>query len=201
MLSSLNKIRSHYRAHPHFREKLAMLYQVMDSAYRAASDFYGFNCSGCEDNCCQTRFYHHTYLEYFYILDGYELIERRKRIGIKERAQAVCKESAEADEKEIPVKLMCPLNRDSVCRLYPYRPMICRLHGVPHELNIGGQGIRRHPGCDYFMRRFKDKSYFKFDRTGYYMEMANLEKAFRHSAGVTDKIKMTIAQMIDKHQY
>jgi hypothetical protein len=31
-------------------------------------------------------------------------------------------------------KILCPLNRESVCELYEYRPLRCRTHGVPDHL-------------------------------------------------------------------
>ena len=77
--------------------------------------------------------------------------------------------------------------------------MICRLHGVPHELNMPGQGARRHPGCDYFMNQHKHEDYFRFDRTPMYMELANLEKEFRQKANITDKIKLMVAEMIQAY--
>ncbi len=43
----------------------------MDLKYKEAADYYGFDCTGCEDNCCFTRFFHHTLLEYLYIMEGY----------------------------------------------------------------------------------------------------------------------------------
>ncbi len=30
--------------------------------------------------------------------------------------------------------ILCPLNNDSQCLLYPYRPIRCRLHGIPEDL-------------------------------------------------------------------
>ena len=30
-------------------------------------------------------------------------------------------------------KILCPLNRESGCCLYEYRPIRCRLHGVPEK--------------------------------------------------------------------
>jgi Fe-S-cluster containining protein len=196
MMPSFEKIRHEYQKSPYFKEKLGMLYTAMDSKYDAAAQFYQFQCVGCEDNCCFTRFYHHTFLEYLYILDGFDTLEQEKRAEIKKRADAACKKLDEADKEGVPPRVLCPLNDDSRCILYPYRPMICRLHGVPHELNTSGHGANRNPGCDYFMKQNKDKSYFSFDRTTVYMEMANLEKEFRQKSGAMDKVKLTIAEMI-----
>ena len=49
---------------------LIEIYAAMDHAYSVIADQLGFVCSGCEENCCRSRFYHYTYLEYFYLLEG-----------------------------------------------------------------------------------------------------------------------------------
>ncbi|MBW1984772.1 MAG: hypothetical protein JRI53_08630 [Deltaproteobacteria bacterium] len=201
MISSIEKIRLRYKKDAHFKKRLEELYRAMDSKYKAAADFYEFACTGCEDNCCFTRFYHHTFVEYFYILDGFEALEHEKSMEVKKRAGEVCKKSNAADEKGTPVRLLCPLNIDSLCSLYQYRPMICRLHGVPHELNTPERGISRTPGCGYFMKQHKDKDYFSFDRSSLYLEMAKLERDFRQKAGALDKVKLTVAEMLSAYYF
>lgn len=180
---------------PFFKE-LKRIYAAMGRKYKEAADYYGFNCTGCIDNCCLTRFYHHTYLEYFYILEGYHTLEEKQRIEVTNRALDVCEKTAAADEKGDPVHLMCPLNFDGLCILYEYRPMICRLHGIPHELQRPGQKVVYGPGCEAFTKQCKEKGYFKFDRTPFYIEMARLEKNFKQEMGITQKLKKTIAQML-----
>jgi hypothetical protein len=91
---------------------------------------------------------------------------------------------------------MCPVNRDGLCTLYDYRPMICRLHGLPHMLlQPGGKAICG-PGCGQFDRQCSHKSCSPLDRTPLYLSMARLERELRQAAGVSGKIKMTVAQMI-----
>ena len=43
-----------------FRQSVIYLFEQMDRAYDAAARNSGFVCNGCRDNCCLTRFYHHT---------------------------------------------------------------------------------------------------------------------------------------------
>ena len=95
-----------------------------------------------------------------------------------------------------PVRLTCPLNFEALCVLYSYRPMICRLHGIPHEFQNGAGHRVQGPGCETFDQRCSAIAYLKFDRTLFYREMAGLEKEFRQSLGVNAKIRMTIAEMI-----
>jgi Fe-S-cluster containining protein len=176
--------------------RLQDIFDAMDREYARAAVQYQFQCDGCQDNCCLTRFYHHTYLEYFYLRGVFEKLELRQKNAIIARAEAVCRKTAQADKKALPVRLMCPLNDDGRCRLYPFRPMICRMHGIPHELQKPGQKIIHGPGCHTFEERCAGKDYVKFDRTPFYVAMAKLENEFKQAAGLKGKIKMTVAEMI-----
>lgn len=177
-------------------ERLQNTFVDMDVAYVKASEHYGFQCNGCEDNCCRTRFYHHTYLEYLYIGKGFENLKSPEQNAILAGAKDVCRQSELADKQGLPVRLMCPLNKEGLCTLYHHRPMICRLHGIPHELRKPGQPVIHGAGCGDFDKRCGDISYFRFDRTPFYFEMAKLENEFKQAFGITGKIKMTIAEMI-----
>ena len=179
-----------------FLNRLSAIYASMDLKYSKAADYYGFNCTGCEDNCCLTRFYHFTISEYLYILEGFDKLNAEKQTDIRARALEVTRKTLEADRKGKPVRLMCPLNIDGSCILYSYRPMICRLHGIPHELHKPGQDIAYGSGCETFSKQFGKKSYYKFDRTPFYMEMAALEKELKQAACITLKIKMTVVDML-----
>jgi len=179
-----------------FFNRLQCIFAVMDRQYAEAAKHYEFHCSGCEENCCRTRFYHHTYLEYLYIHAGLNKLDPQRQREMQSRAAVVCRETAKADEKAMSVRLMCPLNSDGRCTLYTYRPMICRLHGISHELRKPGQNIIRGPGCGMFDLRCSDKRYLKFDRTPFYLEMAKLESELKQAVGLSGRIKMTIAEMI-----
>jgi Fe-S-cluster containining protein len=192
----------HISTHPNheklsaYFERLQSIFADMDLAYEKASEHYGFRCNGCEDNCCLTRFYHHTYLECLYIGKGFGNLKSPEQNAILAGAKDVCRQSELADKQKLPVRLMCPLNEEGRCRLYHHRPMICRLHGIPHELYKPGQPVIHGPGCGDFDKRCGDKSYFKFDRTPFYFEMAKLENEFKQASGLSGKIRLTIAEMI-----
>lgn len=179
-----------------FIDRLEKIYAAMDSEYKAAADHYGFNCDGCQDNCCQTRFYHHTMVEYLYVFEGLKMLTPKKQTQVKLRAVNVVDETAKVQDKAETMRLMCPLNVDELCLLYAYRPMICRLHGIAHELKKPGQNITYGPGCDTFAQRCGQHRYFKFDRTPFYQEMAKLEGQLRKAIGFDGKLRMTIAEMI-----
>jgi hypothetical protein len=179
-----------------FLGRLQHIFRAMDRSYIRAIDHYGFGCHGCLQNCCQTRFHHHTYLEYLYVRAGFEKLDLQTQRKVQSLAGEVCRETAKAESEGTPVRFWCPLNCDERCILYAFRPMICRLHGIPHEIQKPGQVAVYGPGCGTFDDRCANKSYFKFDRTPFYFEMATLESEFREAAGLKDRIKMTISEMI-----
>jgi Fe-S-cluster containining protein len=195
MSSNIEKIRSSEKIAP-FMKRLEALYRKMDEQYSKTANHYGFNCGGCEDNCCFTRFYHHTFVEYLYMLTGFEMLGEGNRAEIRKKAALVCSQTTELENSGMPVRLLCPLNYQGLCALYLYRPMICRLHGIPHELVIPGRDKISGPGCGEFISRCGDKEYEPFDRTSIYAEMASLEKDFKTLFGISGKIKLTVAGMI-----
>ncbi len=174
--------------------KLVELYAEMDQAYEQTAAAYGFDCQGCSDNCCRTRFYHHTHLETAYLLRGLSRLDTSQQELIYQQAEEI----VSAQRKNMPGAnhLMCPVNMDGWCALYTYRPMICRLHGLPHELNIPGKGRTFGPGCSEFERICGDQNYVPFDRTPFYTKMAVLEQAFKTHARITTRLKKTVAEMI-----
>ena len=181
-----------------FLNRLEKIYAHMDKKYNQAAEYYGFTCTGCINNCCLTRFYHHTLLEYLYIKKGFSNLNADIRSDGKKKALEVLKLTAEADKNQQTPHFMCPLNLDGLCLIYHFRPMICRLHGIPHELTMPGRSISCGPGCDEFTKLYGSKEYYKFDRTPFYIKMAGLEKELKKAAGITEKTKMTIAEMISK---
>ena len=180
-----------------FLDRLQSIFQNMDQQYDLAAAHYDFNCSGCRNNCCRTRFYHHTHIEYLYMQTGYVSLDLENRQALKARAADICQGGDDKKKEAAELAPMCPLNVDELCTLYAYRPMICRLHGIPHELRKPGQNPVFGPGCMTFDERCTHRSYFKFDRTGFYLEMAQLEKDYKAAASLTGRIKMTIAEMIN----
>lgn len=45
-------------------EELAELYRSMEAAYDQVAVQLGHGCDGCPDNCCDSYFTHHTYIEW-----------------------------------------------------------------------------------------------------------------------------------------
>jgi Fe-S-cluster containining protein len=177
-------------------DRLTALWADMDAAYKIVAEQYGFQCQGCVDNCCRTRFYHHTVLEYLYIYQGFGKLEAGLQDRFRQQAQKVAAYQARTDRDIQHADHMCPLNVDGRCYLYAHRPMICRLHGLPHELHPGTGRLVRGPGCDAFDQQCREHPYVAFDRTPFYRRMAELERGLRQASGYGFKIKMTLAEMI-----
>lgn len=175
---------------------LAALYADMDREYGTVSARYAFVCSGCVDNCCMTRFYHHTALEYLYLREGFLALDASGQMGIKTRAADYNTRQKEFAARGDSPWIMCPLNIEGRCILYDHRPMICRLHGIPHEFAPPGRPRVYGQGCAEFTEHCGNMPYVVFDRTPFYMEMAALERRLKEAADLTGKIKMTIAGML-----
>ncbi|KPJ77030.1 MAG: hypothetical protein AMJ54_09580 [Deltaproteobacteria bacterium SG8_13] len=176
--------------------RLQAVFSAMDLAYVEVAGTYRFRCSGCEDNCCRTRFHHHTYLEFFYLHHGWEKLEKQRREILMSRADDVCRAMDALAPGRDTHRRMCPLNVDGLCELYEHRPMICRLHGIPHVLQRPDGRKTTGSGCDAFHRHYGDRSDAVLERTPHYGALAALEQEFRRTVGLADKLKMTVAEMI-----
>lgn len=171
-----------------FLDRLALLFARMDQEYRQVSDQYGFHCRGCEENCCRSTFYHHTILESLFLLEGFENLGAGLRAEVFTRAQTV--------SLQPHMGLFCPLCQGGRCLLYAFRPMICRLHGIAHEVHRPDRTVVYGPGCAAFEAAAKGRSYIVFNRTEFYWELSRLEREVRETLGITEKVKMTVSQMV-----
>jgi hypothetical protein len=176
--------------------RLAALYDQMDAAYSAVAQNYGFQCRGCEDNCCRTRFYHHTLLEAAGLLMGYRKLPEWQKASIMGRAHAYCQALKASAHNDQPLRHLCPLNHDTRCLLYRQRPMICRLHGIPHVMRHPTRGLITGTGCHMFEASCSQGVGHPLDRTPLYAAMAMLEKSLRQASGIESPVRLTIAEMI-----
>jgi Fe-S-cluster containining protein len=172
------------------------VYAAMDAAYGQAAFAYGFICDGCEESCCRTRFHHHTLLEYLCLREGFSELPVERQLLIRQRAAAVAEQHDRDRAAGVDTKPMCPLNETGRCGLYAHRPMICRLHGIPHELHPPGRAPQLGPGCAEFHRRCGRTAYHCFDRTPLYTALAHLESELQQTLGPGRKIRLTISEML-----
>ena len=193
----LNKILLQPDIYQPFLRQLENIFSEMDDSYQAATDYYGFSCDGCQDNCCLTRFSHYTLLEYLYVRQGYAELNQKIQIQVRQKSKEVIYQTALLLAEKKVVRLMCPLNDKGLCRLYMLRPMICRLHGIPHEFQNPALNKKKYgPGCRTFTDKCAHKKYFIFDRTRFYLSISVLEKKIRKAFNFNQKLKMTIAEML-----
>ena len=176
--------------------EISRLFSEMDAAYKYAADQAGFACNGCEDNCCRTRFYHYTLVELLYLKSGLDTLAPTLQTCIRDRAAQACRQMAAIEPHGVVERVICPLNEQGRCVLYLHRPMICRLHGIPHELQRPDGRKVTGPGCDRFYIQSPASKHVHLDRTPLYTAMAALERRLRDHLGFSRKIKLTVAQMI-----
>ncbi len=183
---------------PEHFSPLAQLYHDMDNAWNQVAQQYGFQCKGCEDNCCLSLFFHHTHAEASFLKFGLQTLSSKDQKHVLTLSRDYCRQNvSDTAEKHNPAaskKIPCPLLKTGRCTLYHFRPMICRLHGLPHELHKPGFNVIKGPGCD--AGKFDRRTYIPFDRTPFYKQMAVIEMNFRQLTGKTGKIKKTIAQIL-----
>ena len=181
-----------------FFEKLEALYSKMDRKWNRAARHYGFECNGCRDNCCQSLFFHHTYIEQAYLLAGFEALSPSVQKDLQKRADAYLDTVFTPDGGVTEERPFCPLNIDGLCAVYPNRPMICRLHGIPHHLKTADGRVVKGDGCAQGESAFLSKSYFDFDRAPFYSDMASIEIEYRNAKGLSGKTRKTVAHMIQE---
>lgn len=190
-----------------FLAGLSDLFSEMDTAYGRVAEEAGFVCRGCDENCCETRFHHHTLLEIFFLLQGFGKLSGEVRQTIRTSARHYClaMESHDAASTGRPFRKLCPISDGVFCMLYPNRPMICRLHGASWTMQ--GKKRLQGPGCDCFERAWQEKkvsmggSVVPLDRTPYYRRFASLEQECRRSVRFDGKIRMTIAEILCLDEY
>ena len=177
-------------------ERLAELFERVDATYAQAAAQCGFECRGCEESCCRTRFYHHTLVEMAYLKQGLAALSTAEKNRVVQRARAQIDKMRRCEATGEPMRAMCPLNHDGRCGLYAQRPMICRLHGVAHLLRRGDGTAQQGPGCHLFSQQCLDPGEARLDRTLYYQQMAALEQSLRRALNFQGRIKLTVAEMV-----
>jgi hypothetical protein len=181
---------------------LRKLYEDMESAYDRVAAQLQLTCSGCPDNCCNSYFRHHTYIEWCYLSHGLSSLADQVRKQISQRARDYQRLSQQALARGEKPQIMCPLNLSGRCQLYRHRMMICRTHGVPASLTRPDGKRLRFPGC-FRCQELVDRMVAEdleipvMERTELFRRLVVLEQ--RLLAGkkhLVPRVKMTIADMI-----
>jgi hypothetical protein len=179
--------------------RLAELYARMQEAYRASAAAAGLSCDNCPTNCCTSYFRHHTYVEWAYLWRGLSALPPHDLARVRRRAKEYLEEAGQSLSRNMPPSVMCPLNEGGLCALYPYRLMICRMHGTRNAFTRPDGQSQIFPGCDRFITLpcANDPDCPSLDRTPFYRDLAALEMEFYKRAGrQLPRVDITLAEMI-----
>lgn len=182
--------------------RVEAVYKEMELAYDKVAAQLNFSCDGCPDNCCDSYFLHHTYLEWAYLWHGFKQLPEDRQEKVLERARESIRLSQAALEKGERPQVMCPLNEEGLCGLYKHRLMVCRTHGVPSVMQRPDGQRFNFPGC-YRCQEIVESSCVNpppmCDRTTLLQKFVALEKELmggrRH---LYPKVRLTIAEMLVK---
>ncbi len=183
-------------------ERVDAIYKEMEDAYDKVAKQLDFSCESCPDNCCDSYFLHHTYLEWAYLWCGIRKLPQERQQVILKKANEYVLASQEAMAKEERPELMCPLNAEGLCTIYKHRLMVCRTHGVPSLMQRPDGKRFNFPGC-FRCQEIVDKTCEnnppQFDRTRLLQRLVALENELmegkRH---LYPKVRLTIAEMLVK---
>ena len=182
--------------------RLKQLYSDMESAYDDVAALIGLTCTGCPDNCCDSYFMHHTYIEWGYLWEGMATLTEQKQQEILARAEEYEKNSRPVLQRNERPQLMCPLNENGRCILYTHRLMVCRTHGVTASMTRPDGRKLEFPGCfrcqEIMVQRDPaEPAVPPMDRTALLRRLVMLEQEFlsgkRH---IVPRVKMTIGGML-----
>ncbi len=181
---------------------LGKLYESMESEYDKVAIEVGHTCEGCDDNCCDSYFLHHTYIEWAYLWQGIRALEDEQLDKIIERAKKYVVLSQKVMAQGERPHIMCPCNEDGLCMIYSHRLMICRMHGIPATLTRPDGHQMRFPGCWRCQKVVAGKYEAEgdapaMDRTELFQELARFEsELFRDKRHLYPRVKISIAEMI-----
>lgn len=186
------------------KKELEEIYTILQQQYKDIAEQISLTCEGCSDNCCDSYFKHHTYVEWLYFREGLSRLTDEERGELEEKAKSYLIGVAQAESRGERPLVMCPVNKDGLCTLYQYRFLVCRTHGVPAKMKYPGGKIDHFPGCF----RCQENVEIKYgergrefvptvNRTPMLIRLAKLEKSiFDGKRDIVPKVDKTIAEMI-----
>jgi hypothetical protein len=170
----------------------------MEDAYDRIAGEIGLSCQGCPDNCCNSYFQHHTYIEWAYLWEGIASRPDEEQRDCLHKAMEYVEKSRVLLAQGKKPRIMCPLNDNGLCRLYEYRLMICRMHGVPNSFVRPDGKKMSFPGCFRCQELCSHMGKVPvLDRTGFYQELAFLEmECIRLNDKALPRVSLTLAEML-----
>lgn len=184
-----------------FIGRLVEIYQQLQVEYDRVSRDLNFSCDGCPDNCCDSYFLHHTYIEWAFLWIGFRRLAASRQATLLHRSRIwleQCKKTLARGERP---QEMCPLNDNGLCVLYEHRLLVCRTHGVPATITRPDGQELHFPGCfrcqELVTEKYQQKQPPRVVRTKLLHGLAMLENQLlegkRH---LVPKVRITIAEML-----
>ena len=180
-----------------FNPRLKELYNEMDVIYKEASFQAGFNCEGCDGTkCCTVDLIVHTFSEMLYMRRGVRALDEPTKLKIEQRSRQIV-ELKRLDPAGDPYRnSVCAANFAGRCAIYEYRPMICRLAGIPHFIDNPNKNRISGTGCHRFETDIgHNRPELRIDRTPFYRRMADLELEMIYMRGKRTK-RLTISEIL-----
>lgn len=184
-----------------------LLMDRADTAFRKMQEEHG-TCIRCErycSDCCYAVFglflIEAAYIEqHFGQLDSEVKRETLLRCDDSDRDLRILEKRLQAHQDDPQMssyalareRIRCPLLDDNLeCVLYPYRPITCRVYGIPTKI----QGKARVCGKAGFK---KGETYPAFDLDGVYGDLFALSKELLKEAGDDDLDKASFLISVSK---
>jgi len=183
--------------------RLQTIYEGLEQEYQGVAQQLRFSCTGCPDNCCDSYFLHHTYVEWAYLWVGFKKLELAKQKKLLQKSEDNIKKCNIAQNRDEYPQVMCPLNEEGLCVLYKYRLLICRTHGVPAVMIRPDGKKMQFPGCfrcqDIVKRKYGNIQPPHVQRTPFLRQLVSLEsELLENRRHLMPKVRMTIAEMLVK---
>jgi len=165
--------------------RLKELYRDIDASYVAAASSVAFTCAECDGmKCCTVDVTLHTFAEMLYLRRGFDTLDTSGQLAVLGRCRSIIKAKEDDPFGEVYRNSVCALNFDGLCSLYQFRPMICRLAGIPHFIVRPDTTVIESGGClRYESEILPTLPNVKIDRSGFYRSMAEIELEVVHALG------------------
>jgi hypothetical protein len=179
--------------------RLSELYSQIDSSYSAVVDEVGFSCGGCDGvKCCTVDLSLHTSIEMLYLRRGFNALESSRQLDILHNCRQMVEDKHDDPWGNAYRSGVCGLNCGGLCSLYEYRPMICRLAGVPHSFARPDGRTVQSGGCSRYETEIRLKyPELAIDRTRFYEGMALIEMEIVRARGYRTET-LTISETLTK---
>lgn len=96
--------------------------------------------AGCS-NCCEKGDYPISQLELEYLMQGFMKLDNEVKRTVQKNIQEMKKGDA------------CPFLTEKKCSVYPYRPIVCRVHGLAYLFK---QNVVKVPYCTNQNKNYSD---------------------------------------------